>query len=80
MKLTLDLSFVGKQQGIIITDGDQPRSFSQRSIAAGKSSSHRQAARRLCHSTIKPKETESESNQTWRTRPVHAGFRQRICC
>jgi hypothetical protein len=34
--LTLDLSFVGKKQGVIFTDGDQPRSFSQRSIAAGK--------------------------------------------
>lgn len=34
--LMLDLSFVGKKQGVIFTDGDQPRSFSQRSIAAGK--------------------------------------------
>jgi hypothetical protein len=34
--LTLDLSFVGKKQGVIFTDGDQSRSFSQRSIAAGK--------------------------------------------
>lgn len=34
--LTLDLSFVGKKQGVIFTDGDQPRSFSQRSIAASK--------------------------------------------
>ncbi|WP_373987589.1 glycoside hydrolase family 97 catalytic domain-containing protein [Duganella sp. BuS-21] len=34
--LALDLSFVGKKQGVIFTDGDQPRSFSQRSIAAGK--------------------------------------------
>ncbi|MYM66814.1 glycoside hydrolase family 97 protein [Pseudoduganella sp. FT55W] len=34
--LTLDLSFVGNKQGVIFTDGDQPRSFSQRSIAASK--------------------------------------------
>lgn len=34
--LTLDLSFVGSKQGVIITDGDKERSFSQRSIAAGK--------------------------------------------
>lgn len=34
--LTLDLSFVGKKQGVIFTDGGQPRSFSQRSIAASK--------------------------------------------
>jgi hypothetical protein len=34
--LTLDLSFVGKKQVVIFTDGDQPRSFSQRSIAASK--------------------------------------------
>ncbi len=34
--LTLDLSFVGNKQGVIITDGDSERSFSQRSIAVGK--------------------------------------------
>ncbi|MYN26798.1 glycoside hydrolase family 97 protein [Duganella levis] len=34
--LTLDLSFIGNKQGVIITDGDGPRNFSQRSIAAGK--------------------------------------------
>ena len=34
--LTLDLSFIGNKQGVIITDGDSERSFSQRSIAAGK--------------------------------------------
>ncbi|MTV36730.1 glycoside hydrolase family 97 protein [Duganella radicis] len=34
--LTLDLSFIGKKQGVIFTDGDQTRSFSQRSIAASK--------------------------------------------
>jgi hypothetical protein len=34
--LTLDLSFIGNKQGMIITDGDSPRSFNQRSIAAGK--------------------------------------------
>jgi hypothetical protein len=34
--LTLDLSFVGNKQGFVITDGDGERSFSQRSIAAGK--------------------------------------------
>jgi hypothetical protein len=35
-KLTLDLSFVGKKQGVVITDGAEARSFSQRAIAAGK--------------------------------------------
>jgi hypothetical protein len=36
-KLTLDLSFVGVKQGIIISDGETgERSFSQRGIAAGK--------------------------------------------
>lgn len=36
-KLTLDLSFVGNKQGLIIADGDAgERSFSQRGIAAGK--------------------------------------------
>lgn len=34
--LTLDLSFIGNKQGVIITDNDGPRNFSQRSIAAGK--------------------------------------------
>ncbi|MRX09035.1 glycoside hydrolase family 97 protein [Pseudoduganella sp. FT25W] len=34
--LTLDLSFVGKKQGVVITDGEGERDFSQRSIAAGK--------------------------------------------
>jgi hypothetical protein len=34
--LTLDLSFAGAKQGTIIADGDGERSFSQRSIAAGK--------------------------------------------
>jgi hypothetical protein len=35
-KLTLDLSFVGKKQGVVITDGAEARSFSRRAIAAGK--------------------------------------------
>jgi hypothetical protein len=35
-KLTLDLSFVGNKQGFIIEDGATERSFSRRSIAAGK--------------------------------------------
>jgi hypothetical protein len=34
--LTLDLSFVGNKQGVVITDGEGERDFSQRSIAAGK--------------------------------------------
>ncbi|MES2163604.1 MAG: glycoside hydrolase family 97 catalytic domain-containing protein [Pseudomonadota bacterium] len=34
--LTLDLSFVGAKQGVIIGDGSTERDFSQRSIAAGK--------------------------------------------
>ncbi|MRW85998.1 glycoside hydrolase family 97 protein [Pseudoduganella sp. FT26W] len=34
--LALDLSFVGKKQGVVITDGEGGRDFSQRSIAAGK--------------------------------------------
>ncbi len=34
--LTLDLSFVGARQGVIIGDGSAERDFSQRSIAAGK--------------------------------------------
>lgn len=34
--LTLDLSFVGNKQGVVITDGKEARSFSQRGIAAGK--------------------------------------------
>lgn len=34
--LTLDLSFVGSKQGVVITDGSEARSFSQRAIAAGK--------------------------------------------
>ncbi len=34
--LTLDLSFVGNKQGVVITDGAQARSFSQRAVAAGK--------------------------------------------
>lgn len=34
--LTLDLSFVGNKQGVIIADGEQARSFSQRTIGAGK--------------------------------------------
>jgi hypothetical protein len=34
--LTLDLSFVGNKQGVVITDGKEARSFSQRGIAASK--------------------------------------------
>ena len=34
--LTLDLSFVGSKQGVILTDGKEARSFSQRAITAGK--------------------------------------------
>ena len=35
-KLTLDLSFVGGKQGVIIEDGAGERGFSQRGISAGK--------------------------------------------
>ncbi|MYM86347.1 glycoside hydrolase family 97 protein [Rugamonas sp. FT82W] len=34
--LTLDLSFAGAKQGVVIGDGDAERSFNQRGIAAGK--------------------------------------------
>ncbi|NYE59592.1 hypothetical protein FHW58_000744 [Duganella sp. 1224] len=34
--LMLDLSFIGNKQGMIMTDGDGERSFTQRPIAAGK--------------------------------------------
>lgn len=34
--LMLDLSFVGAKQGVMISDGDTERSFTQRSIAVGK--------------------------------------------